>query len=760
MGSPVPLADRLERERRRAVRAEARLAEIELALRREIERSGDGTVSAHSMRSLLEAVQSRVASLEDEVRASEKELLELVAAQRRDLAALGADESDLTCGLEHARRELGEVARSEGERLPELARQRVDFEVELDRLQSMLMYRDNICDGLADELEQGTRAAAEVTSRLAELSWGRVAPARHPAAQDARVASLRQKLENEQAQLRQAHRALEVARAELKVAQRGVSNIEDEAGAKVSRLQQQVADLRSQRDRLAADLESATARAADDARRVQRALDEERAARVRLQEQARNLEARVADLDRQTSLSDDAREEGVRSELVEVQRELEETEAERIALAERVSLLQAALSVKESQLRLDAGDPSLPSKRNVVSLLPGRGHPGAAVVAPPSDAPAPTDAETDRLIRQREGEIEKLSQRWRALQGAYRDAVAEFDEVRARRDRLIRKLGPVAGPEDAGPADAGSADAGAPRAAEASVPVLALARDGPGAPTSSAARGAEDVESDDVLVVRERDPRPLVLVHLDDDERLDAGRSLAASVGAGFTTAREPQLPSRAEMIVATNLLARQFDPFQALATLAGDDHMVRSLMYSERGGQGRVWGPVDVFPPPFDPHGCAEVLHTAYPRMRRAMAVGESVDAMNRLREILGRWHCSTAVAFEPGQARELIPLVRPEYILIDLSIPECAGFELLAELSARSDPPVDLGVTWSSPIAAQDVASLLAAGGDSVRSDGATFDQRGLEDALRAMVAGGPARASAERSAGPSAGPFSNRG
>jgi hypothetical protein len=68
-----PLAERLQRERRRAVQAEGRLAEIELILRREVERSNGEGISASALRAMLESVQVRVASLEDEVRASERQ---------------------------------------------------------------------------------------------------------------------------------------------------------------------------------------------------------------------------------------------------------------------------------------------------------------------------------------------------------------------------------------------------------------------------------------------------------------------------------------------------------------------------------------------------------------------------------------------------------------------------------------------------------------------------------------------------------------
>lgn len=114
----VPMPERLERERRRAVRAEGRLAEIELRLRRELERANGEGVSRHALETLLDGVQRRVISLEDEVRASERELMDLVATHRKSLGAMAADDEDLAFGLEESRRELREEVQSERAGLP------------------------------------------------------------------------------------------------------------------------------------------------------------------------------------------------------------------------------------------------------------------------------------------------------------------------------------------------------------------------------------------------------------------------------------------------------------------------------------------------------------------------------------------------------------------------------------------------------------------------------------------------------------------
>ncbi len=692
--SGVPSRERIERERRRAVRAEARLAEVELALRRAVERGDGAGVSAVDLRSLLDLVQSRVALLEDEVRASENELIELAALQRQNRGELRADDEDLAQDLERARRELRDAVRAGKSQLPELTRQSVEFEVEIDRLQSILAYRDNICEGLTDELEQGQRATAEVSSRLADLSWGRVAPARRVSPQDARVATLRRDLEIEQAQLRQARRALETARAELKIAQRGVGDAEDRSEEQLRTLRRQLEEIEAERDRLRIENQHLRSNASSEAELARRALDEERAARARAAAQARNLAQRVEELERQLSMSGHEREVTVRARLAALESDLERTEAERIKLAERVSLLQAALAAKQSEPVRAEDEPAPPARAKVVELKPDR---SAAAIRQPLHA-----EETERMIREREREIARLSDRWRELQGAYRDAVAEFDEVREKRDRLARHLGAPA---------AGEADAQQSTAA-------------PPAPS----RPAEVAD----LEVRQRDSRPPLLVHIDDPENHELGERLAASTEMRLVDDDAGALPADAEVVVAANLCARGEAALDVIAAIVGRGRVARALLYAADGQSSLSLGPIDVFVPPFDADGCASFLTRRYPRLRRAMAVGQAVESMSRLRELLGKLRCSTAVAFESKQAFELLPLVRPEYILIDLAAPNAAGIELIADLATRPDGSELLGVTWSHDVDPDAVRAVL-----SEHLAAGTLDPADLERDLRAMLA-----------------------
>jgi len=702
-----PLAERLQRERRRAVHAEGRLAEIELLLRREVELSNGEGISAAALRTLLESVQVRVASLEDEVRASERQLLDIASTRRNALGDASADGDDLAFGLEQSRQELRDAVESRRLGLPELARQRVEFEVELDRLQSLLTYRDSVCDGLAEELEQGTRFAAEVTARLADLSRGRVAPTRRPAPQDARVATLKRTLETEQAQLRQATRALEAARAELKIAQRGVADIDDRRSRDIEALRQEHILVEAERDRLRTEVETATTQAVSERRRLEAALDRERAGRTQALEAVRDLEARLADLERQQALSRPDREEELRSRLVEREEELERVEAERVALAERVSLLQAALSSKEAELRR-AGPQERRPRGKVVPLEADRGADRSMVPA------VDKSGESTDLIQQRERDLARLSARWGELQDAYREAVAEFDEVRAKRDRLLQNLS-----KDAGPA-LPLADPGPP---------IASPPPTPGAPRLTPA--APMVGDEDSWVVQESASRRRVLVHIEDDEqRRDALRQLGVSHGLEYSAGVDVEFPRGAELVVVANLLSERVDALATVAELARAVPAMRAVLYGARGVAGKVFATTDVFSAPFDPKACASYLMTAHPRLRRVLTVGESLDAMSRLRELLGQSRCSTAVAFDARQANDLMSLVRPEYVLIDLALPDGAGFDLLADLGRR-DPPLFLGATWShAPVAGEQRAGFAA------RTGGAPLDWTTVGEAVATAV------------------------
>jgi CheY-like chemotaxis protein len=189
--------------------------------------------------------------------------------------------------------------------------------------------------------------------------------------------------------------------------------------------------------------------------------------------------------------------------------------------------------------------------------------------------------------------------------------------------------------------------------------------------------------------------------------------------------------------LVAANLLAETLETPDLLAEIARDVRAIRAVLYAAAGRHGRVFGTGDVFPAPFDPKICAPYLLATYKRLRRVMTVGDSLDNMSQLRELLAQSRCSTAVAFDPRQAFDLISLVRPEYVLIDLSMPAGGGFELLVDLSKRSDPAPNVGLTWSRPLDAATVRSELGK-----RCGHENFDPVRLASQIAVLLEADPAR------------------
>lgn len=701
-------AERLERERRRAVRAEGRLAEIEMVLRRALERANGHGVSAPELRSLLESVHSRVASLEDEVRASERELLDIVAAQRESLGAMSLGRAELAYDLEDARQELQAAVDAEAGGLGELSRRRLEFEAQLDRLQALVDRRQGVCDSLTGELQEGARIAGEVASRLADLARGRVAAPRRHLAEDARAVALRHTLEKEQAELYQARRALEAARAEIKVAQRAAVEAEEKAAGRLLPLEQRLRELEAERGRLQAELESAEMRAAAERGRLEQALDRERAGRVQANEAVRILERRLVDLERQLTISGEEREESLRTRLAESEKERERIEAERIRLAERVSLLQATQAAQAARAADVAAEAATEDAGKTADERRAKGKVVALLQDRPSEAPGDTDDAAELLLR-RQSDLDKLSGRWRRLQAAYQEAVAEFDEVRAKRDRMLHKRPPTATPPQAGAAPTGDVTAS-----------------GAGARPPRAEQSAES------WVIEESAARRPVMVLLDDRPELIAAlRAVAARRGVPLYAGTDRGAPPAGELHVIANLMAGGPPVLPALAELARGGRTVRALLYGATADAGRVFGAVDVFPAPFDAVACAARLLGIEPRLRRVMTVGEFADMMSRLRELLGRSRCSTAVAFDRRQALDLVTLVRPEYVLVDLALANGAAYDLLSELGGMTEPALRLGVTWSRPIPADELQAAVAG-----RLASVPLDPQMLADAAAAIV------------------------
>jgi CheY-like chemotaxis protein len=211
-------------------------------------------------------------------------------------------------------------------------------------------------------------------------------------------------------------------------------------------------------------------------------------------------------------------------------------------------------------------------------------------------------------------------------------------------------------------------------------------------------------------VARHHDDEPLWLLHAEEDAALqEVVRSAVAKFpNAHYEPFSEVQERVEGRPVLALNMLTRTLDPIETLAEsgrLGIDDPA--AFTYFAYGGRGFVAGMVDFFPHPFEPDGCASRLLGRSGGLQRLLAVSEDVDAMTGIREVLGRVRCSAATAFDGRQAMDLVPMIKPEVVLVDLSLPRGEALRVVSRIC--TDPKtasIGIALFWTQPITQKEIA------------------------------------------------------
>jgi CheY-like chemotaxis protein len=139
------------------------------------------------------------------------------------------------------------------------------------------------------------------------------------------------------------------------------------------------------------------------------------------------------------------------------------------------------------------------------------------------------------------------------------------------------------------------------------------------------------------------------------------------------------------EPLLAVNLLARDCDPMEAICDARWGLHEPRAFTYLAAGSRGVIAGFTDIIPHPFSPDDCATRLLERPGGTQRLLMVSDKIEVMNEIRAVLNRVKCSTSVALDGRQAFDLVGMVKPDAILIDLTLPRAEGIRLVNRL--RSD-------------------------------------------------------------------------
>jgi CheY-like chemotaxis protein len=182
-----------------------------------------------------------------------------------------------------------------------------------------------------------------------------------------------------------------------------------------------------------------------------------------------------------------------------------------------------------------------------------------------------------------------------------------------------------------------------------------------------------------------------------------------------------------------------------ALAAVAALDAATSPLRVSAclataKDDEALALGRVDVAGPELDPEVVLARLKPHVARGGRVLCVGARADCLLSLRQALGRAGLSASIAWDVKQAGELLRMVRPDAVVVDLGLPSQAGYAIVAELAGVDPPPAAILV----PAETGDAADAFAGAIDRVRRACAMPRERLLDRLLRAerglrVVAGG---------------------
>jgi len=616
---------------------------------------------------------------------------------------------------------------------------------EADRLRAALDAANSERARLVTELERAKREGERVDSVSASLATAERERARLAAALEtaATERAERTRVEHALEQARaSAERGATIAAVELEAARRAALEAESQAAARNTELGAEI-------ERLEGLLEQ-TEQSAGRERAFVRERDRERERLAAELAAATEREARLReDLQSAGDRADAAGDAAVRHAL-ETARRAEEARA--AAVAELEAVRRALASAQEVVLaledeaaranieidRLGAGHRMATSEyeRLEISLAEGRARELAAT------------ARVGDLTR----EVEALRQestefiaRARASEAQAGTLTARLESLAAERDRLQEALAAAEAERDRFATDAAGAVTEKAQFSES------LARETTERERLTAALGTAQAalgELEATLTRRESETAEQAAVI----ERLTAERDRAASERPAPSEAPPPPPPVRLREPVrvvtvtppAARGRSRELDPSRSVTVLdvaegwsdiVVDAHHVSVLAPSDDlsehlvarvparivvnlmapgamhalatlravGSTARFWGcvadvagdrvlPLGMVEPaakPLDPDAIVEILGRYAVRGTRVVTAGADVDGLMSLRQALARRGLSVSMAWDAKQAADLLHVVRPEVVVIDLGLPRRDGYGIIARLGTVDPVP-----------------------------------------------------------------------
>ena len=174
-----------------------------------------------------------------------------------------------------------------------------------------------------------------------------------------------------------------------------------------------------------------------------------------------------------------------------------------------------------------------------------------------------------------------------------------------------------------------------------------------------------------------------------------------------------------------TSSMARvaELEPVRIVVNLAAPGALTSLLALRAGGSTARLWGciadpegdraialsAIEPVVGPIDPDAIIAALGPYAARDGRIVTTGADVDALMSLRQALSRRRASVSMAWDAKQAREMLGVVRPHAVVVDMSMPKRDGCAIVAAVAALDPVPLIVVVT-SAGDPAVDFSALLA--------------------------------------------------
>ena len=293
------------------------------------------------------------------------------------------------------------------------------------------------------------------------------------------------------------------------------------------------------------------------------------------------------------------------------------------------------------------------------------------------------------------------------LEAEAAERTAEIERLRAERDRLV-----------------------AERFADVTAQALATAETPqPAPPVPEPRMRVVTMAAAGRARARESEPAVAVLAVVDVDDTWEA-----AEIDAHRVVVVPPGDDTAARL--------RELAPKRVLANLAAPGTLATVSALRAGGVTGRVWGClaaptgdrvlplglIETAVRPLDAEAVLAVVERYAARGTRVVTAGADVDALMSLRQALSRGGMSVSMAWDATQATDLLGVVKPELVVIDLELPRREGYNIVARLAALDPVPA---------------AVLVPGGGDAAGAFAAIVAQpvysarcSGLRDVLARLL------------------------